>query len=319
VRKRKVLAGLLLPSLLAISACGSDTTGDNPEDQPSSEETTSAAPADCVDEAADGGGGSGKPGPVTDAAIEGVTVTGDPGTEPTVKLQTPLEVTETEVVLRAKGDGEVVPEGATVSVQYAGYNARTGESFDSSWARGGEPVTFSLDGVIPGFSKAIAGQPTGSQVVVAMTSEDGYGEEGAGKDIKPGDALVFVIDILSFTTVLERAAGTAQEAPATVPQLQLNDDCVPTGFESSDEVPEEVTESSATVLVKGSGPEVTAGQQVTVHYLGQFYPDGEIFDQSWDQGQPATFGIGVQQVIPCWDNLVVGATVGSRLELICTP
>jgi len=47
--------------------------------------------------------------------------------------------------------------------------------------------------------------------------------------------------------------------------------------------------------------------------------DGEVFDQSWEQGQPATFGIGVQQVIPCWDELVVGAAVGSRLELICTP
>jgi peptidylprolyl isomerase len=151
-----------------------------------------------------------------------------------------------------------------------------------------------------------------------MTAEDGYGEAGAGKDIKPGDPLVFVVDILSYSTVLERAAGTPQEAPPTVPQLQL-EDCVPTGFETTDEVPEEITESSATVLVQGDGEEVKAEQQITVHYLGQIYPDGEVFDQSWDKQTPATFGIGVKQVIPCWDELVVGAAVGSRLELICTP
>jgi peptidylprolyl isomerase len=317
---RKVLAGLLLPSLLAVSGCGSDSgsNGDEPEPTDETTQTTSASPEDCVEEAVESGSGSGKPGPVTEAAIEGVTVTGKPGAEPTVKVDFPLEVTETETVVRAEGDGPTVPETATVTVQYAGYNARTGKSFDSSWT-GGQPATFALDGVIPGFAKAIQGQSAGSQVVVAMTAEDGYGDQGSGEDIQPGDALIFVVDILSFTTVLESAAGTVQEAPATVPQVQLSAECVPTGFEAGDEVPEEVTESTSTVLVEGSGAKVKSGQQTTVHYLGEFYPDGEIFDQSWETGQPATFGIGVGQVIPCWDDLVVGATVGSRLELICTP
>lgn len=321
MRKRKVLAGLLVPSLLALSACGSGNGGT--PDEPEASGTSGAMPsaAECVEEAVAGGTGTGEPGPVTQETIEGVTVTGDPGTEPTVKIETPMEVTETQVAVRAEGDGDVVPDNASVTVNYVGYNARTGKSFDSSWANGGKPVSFSLDGVIAGFSKAIAGQTTGSQVVVAITPDDGYGPAGGNPDagIKPDDTLVFVLDIVSYTTVLEKAAGTVQEAPATVPQLQLNEDCVPTGFESTDEVPDEVTESSATVLVKGEGPTVEAGQQVTVHYLGQFYPDGEVFDQSWDKGQPATFGIGVQQVIPCWDELLVGETVGSRLVLVCTP
>jgi peptidylprolyl isomerase len=318
VRKRKVLAGLLLPSLLALSACGSETGSGGDEPEPTEESTTATA-EDCIKEATGGGGnGSGKPGPVTDAAIEGVAIAGKPGAEPNVKVDFPLEVTETETVVRAEGDGPKVPETATVTVQYAGYNARTGKSFDSSWTSG-QPATFALTGVIPGFSKAIQDQSAGSQVVVAMTAEDGYGEQGSGEDIQPGDALIFVIDIVSFTTVLEQAAGTVQEAPATIPQVQLSGDCIPTGFEAGDEVPDEVTESTSTVLVEGAGAKVESGQQATVHYLGQLYPDGDIFDQSWDKGQPATFPIGVGQVIPCWDNLVVGATIGSRLELICTP
>jgi FKBP-type peptidyl-prolyl cis-trans isomerase len=316
---RKVLAGLLVPSMLVLSACGSDDGSDSGSES----EGGATTAADCIEDAAAGGGdsGTGKPGPVTQASATGVTVTGDPGSEPTVKIATPLEVAETEVVVRAKGDGQPVPDDATVSVQYAGYNGRTGKSFDSSWERGGEPASFSLDGVIAGFSKAIAGQPVGSQVVVAMTPDDGYGPAGGNESagIKAEDPLVFVIDILEYSTVLESAAGTVQEAPEDVPALQLNEECVPTGFEAGAEVPDEVTESSATTLVEGNGPKVEKGQQVTVHYLGQFYPEGKIFDQSWERGQPATFGIGVQQVIGCWDDLVPGATVGSRLELVCTP
>jgi peptidylprolyl isomerase len=317
VRKRKVLAGLLLPSLLAVSACGNEAAGgDGPDSQ--EEPTTAVSAEDCIEEAVEGGSGTGKPGRVTRAGIEGVTVAGKPGAEPKVTVDTPLEVTETEIVVRAEGDGPPVPESATVTIQYAGYNARTGKQFDSSW-KAGQPATFALTGVIPGFSKAIKGQSAGSQVLVAMTAEDGYGDQGSGEDIKPGDALIFVVDVLSFTSVLEKAAGTVQEAPATIPQVQLNEECVPTGFEAGDEVLEEVAKSTSTVLVEGGGAKVESGQQATVHYLGQIYPDGEIFDQSWDKGQPATFPIGVQQVIPCWDDLVVGATIGSRLELICTP
>ena len=324
MRKRKVLAGLLVPALMALSACGTAESGGEPneEDPPSSEETTPSA-EDCVEPAADGGsgGGTGEAGPVTAEGIEGVTVTGDPGTEPKVEIATPFDVTQTEVVVRAEGDGDVVPEGASVTVNYVGFNGRTGKVFDSSWAGGGKPVSFSLANVIPGFSKAIAGQPAGSQIVVAVAPDDGYGPGGGNPDagIKAEDTIVFVLDIVEFTTVLDKAAGTVEEAPQTLPQLQLNGDCVPTGFETTDEVPEEVTKSSAAVLVKGEGAVVEAGDNITVHYLGQFYPDGEIFDQSWERGEPATFGIGVQQVIPCWDNLVVGETVGSRLELICTP
>lgn len=306
MRKRKVLAGLLVPVLLALSACGSND-GSTPTDEP--EPSATPTESDCVEAA---GAGTGSTGELTSETIEGVTVTGDLGTEPTVEVDAPLEVTETQVIVRSEGAGDVVPETATVAVQYAGYNARTGKSFDSSWTRG-MPVSFSLQGVVAGFAKAIAGQRAGSQVVVAMTAEDGYGEEGQPPDIKPGDALVFVIDIL-----LQKATGTAQEVPATVPQLQLNKECIPTGFETTDEVPDEVTESSMTVLVEGQGPEVEAGQLITVHYLGAIYPDGEVFDQSWERGEPATFGIGVKKVIPCWDDLVPGATIGSRLILLCT-
>ncbi len=70
-----------------------------------------------------------------------------------------------------------------------------------------------------------------------------------------------------------------------------------------------------TPLIKGTGPEVKTGQNITTNYVGVFYADGKEFDSSWSRGEPASFAIGVGQVIPGWDQGLVGVTVGSRVQL----
>ncbi|BBX45027.1 hypothetical protein GCM10009641_23810 [Mycobacterium cookii] len=106
---------------------------------------------------------------------------------------------QTEVHTLRAGDGPVVAPTATVSVCYMGVDGRDGKVFDSSYQRGAA-VDFPLDGVVPGFQKAIAGQKVGSTVGVAMSSADGYpdGEPRAG--IQKGDSLVFAIKILSASS-----------------------------------------------------------------------------------------------------------------------
>jgi peptidylprolyl isomerase len=49
--------------------------------------------------------------------------------------------------------------------------------------------------------------------------------------------------------------------------------------------------------------------------VGVFYADGKEFDSSWSRGEPASFPIGVGQVIPGWDQGLVGVNVGSRVQL----
>lgn len=128
----------------------------------------------------------------------GVTAATDT-TSPNIKVEAPFSVAETQVHTLHPGTGPVVAENATVSVCYMGVDGRDGYVFDSSYERG-EPVEFSLDGVVPGFQKAIAGQTVGSSVAVAVTSADGYpnGQRGAG--IWPGDTLVFEIKILAASS-----------------------------------------------------------------------------------------------------------------------
>lgn len=129
-----------------------------------------------------------------------IAVTGSTDTTaPRVDVTAPFSVTQTQVHTLHAGDGPVVPATARVSVCYMGVNGRDGSVFDSSYERGA-PIDFPLNGVVPGFQKAIAGQKVGSTVAVAMTSADGYpnGQPSAG--IRPGDSLVFAIKILSASS-----------------------------------------------------------------------------------------------------------------------
>lgn len=118
----------------------------------------------------------------------------------------------------------------------------------------------------------------------------------------------------------EQAAGTpstptetANEPPA--PQLPegadpaLGSKPTVTGGEGK------LAKLTVTPLIEGTGPKVQAGQSITTNYVGVFYESGEEFDSSWERGQPATFPIGVGQVIPGWDKGLVGVTVGSRVQL----
>jgi len=67
--------------------------------------------------------------------------------------------------------------------------------------------------------------------------------------------------------------------------------------------------------VVGEGAEATAGQDVTVHYTGWLYKDGQQgakFDSSRDRRDPFVFGLGAGMVIKGWDEGVAGMKVGGQ-------
>lgn len=61
------------------------------------------------------------------------------------------------------------------------------------------------------------------------------------------------------------------------------------------------------------------GDTVTVNYHGVVWGKDTPFDSSFDRHQPASFGIGVGQVIKGWDQTVPGHNVGSRLVVSIPP
>ncbi len=72
-------------------------------------------------------------------------------------------------------------------------------------------------------------------------------------------------------------------------------------------------------LVEGNGPVVRAGDTVTVNYHGVVWGGEKPFDSSFARHTPASFGIGVGQVIQGWDRTVPGHNVGSRLLISIPP
>jgi FKBP-type peptidyl-prolyl cis-trans isomerase len=73
------------------------------------------------------------------------------------------------------------------------------------------------------------------------------------------------------------------------------------------------------ILKEGSGEQqVVKGNSVSVHYTGTF-EDGAKLDSSVDRNQPFNFTVGIGQVIPGWDEGLIGMKIGEKSKLTIPP
>ena len=70
---------------------------------------------------------------------------------------------------------------------------------------------------------------------------------------------------------------------------------------------------------EGSGDHPTKGKNVSVHYVGVAWSNGQEFDASWNRGDAFEFRLGAGQVIQGWDDGVAGMKVGGRRQLTIPP
>ena len=94
------------------------------------------------------------------------------------------------------GTGDEAVAGKNVLVHYVGVSADTGNEFDASWNRG-DKFEFPLGAgmVIAGWDQGVAGMKVGGRRRLVIPSHLAYGERGAGGVIKPGETLIFVVDL----------------------------------------------------------------------------------------------------------------------------
>ena len=95
-----------------------------------------------------------------------------------------------------KGEGAKPKAEDTVSVHYEG-KLINGTVFDSSVKRG-EPATFPVNGVIPGWVEALQLMPVGAKYKLFIPSKLAYAERGAGRDIGPNSTLIFEVELLKI-------------------------------------------------------------------------------------------------------------------------
>lgn len=240
------------------------------------------------------------------------------GDTPKVKMESGFTEESTTTRLIREGDGEEVKTGDTVKLHYIAMNGRTGKEFDNSFTTN-RPMSLTLNGetTLPGFQKGLVGQNVGSRVLVAVPPADGAELLQSGEDLglKKEDTMVFLFDILSLVDQI--ASGTPKKAPADLPAVKVDDQNRPQEFRVTKTTAKKLTKTKSAVLIEGDGPKLEKGQTLTAHYIGQKYPAGDVFDESWSTAA-RSFPVGVGGLIACWDNELVGKTLGSRVIVACT-
>ena len=245
--------------------------------------------------------------------------------------------TELQVTDLATGSGVPVVATDTVTVNYTGVACSTGAVFDSSYTAG-QPVAFPLASVIPGWQVGLVGMLPGGRRLLVIPPDQAYGSTG-NATIAPDETLVFVVDLLSaaptpagqsqtFTpgvseipienVTVTPGGGTTTTIPAGPKTCRPFADTLPTGAPTVP-IPTEPVSSSLVKqdLVTGSGTPVAPGSTVTVQYIGVACSTGKIFDSSWVNGSPATFGLN--SVIKGWTDGLPGMRAGGRRLLVIPP
>jgi peptidylprolyl isomerase len=251
------------------------------------------------------------------SSLDDVDVTGNAGEKPTLDVAAPFSTKRTSRRVIITGSGETVAKGDKVTIDYVAVNGRTGAEIASSY--GDRPLSLTLDPtqVVRGMVKGLHGLTVGTRVIIAVAPKDAYRRQGGVSQvgIKKNDSIVFVVDLEDRRAVLTEASGDPVEPVPGLPTVEI--------AKGKPRISVPKTDPPATLvaqpLIKGTGPAVGAGQNVTVHYTGVVWASGKQFDSSWDRGRPLDVVLGAGSVIAGWDEGLVGQTVGTRVLLVVPP
>jgi len=227
-----------------------------------------------------------------------VTVSGAFGQAPTIKIPTEKASHSLTVKTLIHGNGSTLTKTQAFVGNYAIYIwSGTSHRLAQSSFTSHQPTLFAGQ-LLPGLEKALIGQKMGSRVLAVVPPKQAFGTSGNPQaGIKGTDTLVFVVDLIK---------NFAPNASATGQQVSSGGGSLP-----------KVTKT----LVKGSGAAIAKNQTVVVQYVGAIWRSGTVFDASWTRQQPFGFTIAAtpSQVIPGWNQGLVGQTVGSRVMLVIPP
>jgi FKBP-type peptidyl-prolyl cis-trans isomerase len=252
---------------------------------------------------------------------ESVMVKGAEGKAPTVHI--PAKKADSALVTKTlvQGHGDKLTAGDSYLANFDVFvwRGNTSKLLFSSFKSTPEvlPVTMGLTGL----QKALTGERVGSRVLAVLPPKYGYGPQGNSQiGVKPGDTLVWVVDLLHAFPPNASASGehlsngggklpTISVGPGGAPQIS---------------VPKNAPPSKLVVktLIKGTGAPIAPKQSIVVRYVGSIWRTGKVFNSNWPSASqpsvpPNVFTLG--QLIPAWNTGLVGIPVGSRVMLVVPP
>lgn len=245
----------------------------------------------------------------TGAEVKKVKVSTDLKKAPTVDFMTPIDAAkptlQTAVVV--EGSGPKITGGQFVTWDYAVFSGTDKSQITATKFDG----TDSPQQMIPAsgdLCKALAGVREGSRIALLVPSEVA-GTSATGTV----SSQVWVFDIKKV--YLPHAAGDVKAPENGMPVVNRATDGRPSVTIPKGTAP---TKFKSSLAIEGKGEVVKAGQQAIVHYTGYLW-NGTVFDSSWEAGQPQTFTIDNQHMIPGFVKALTGVKVGSQVIAVIPP
>jgi peptidylprolyl isomerase len=245
----------------------------------------------------------------TGKEVSKVKVSTDLKKVPTVDFMTPIDsakpTLQTSVVV--EGSGPKITGGQFVTWEYAVFSGLDKSQITATKFDGSD----SPQQMIPAtgdLCKALAGVREGSRIALLVPSEvAGTSATGVAA------SQVWVFDIKKV--YLPHAVGDLKAAENGMPVVNRATDgrpavTIPKG--------EAATKFRRSVIIEGKGDVVKNGQQILVHYSGYLW-NGTVFDSSWEAGQPQTFTVDNQHLIPGFVKALTGVKVGSQVVAVIPP
>jgi peptidylprolyl isomerase len=155
-------------------------------------------------------------------------------------------------------------------------------------------------------------------VAIALAAS-GCGDDGSSGNTDQATAPTQTETTPAETTPQPETAATPKAKKVKPTAGEADPDRKPKVPEGSGDPPTELVVQD---LIVGKGKRAKAGDMVTVQYVGVLFSNGKQFDASWQGERPGSgfdFPLGAGQVIPGWDQGVVGMRKGGRRKLIIPP
>lgn len=280
MRFPRLLAPAALVSALLFAACGDDRTD-------SIDASTTIADATATATA-------GAPATTTAPGSSCTPAADSPTGKPTVCLPTTLP-TALVVTDLTVGTGAEAKAGDILVMNYVGVRSEDGTEFDNSYDKGATfQLTLGSGQVIEGWEQGLVGIKQGGRRQLDIPADLGYGDNGSGEVIKPGDALSFVIDAVKVY-----AAPDPADRPAITIEGGPNVDTVQTDD-----------------LVAGTGDAISADSTAIVFLIAYRADTGEELLSSWDDGVLQELPVAqLATSLPGFAEGLTGMQVGGRRQI----
>jgi peptidylprolyl isomerase len=291
MRLRTSLISLRLAPFAAVVSLAFAACNKPPPEPGVSAQASAAAPASAAAAPAATPSAEPPPAPAPPPQPAGIPAPDDVAAAPKDAKVTPSGLA-TKVLTPGKGKDHP-KDSDRVKVDYTGWTT-DGKMFDSSVARG-QPTTFGVGEVIPGWTEALKLMVAGEKRRLWIPAKLAYGEHPQMGGAPSGNLVfdVSLIDILSAPKTPDDVKAPPANAKKTASGLAYR------------------------VLTPGTGKvHPTATSRVTVHYSG-WTTDGKMFDSSVARGEPATFPLN--GVVKGWTEGVQLMVVGEKTRFWLPP